>query len=74
MTKTGAIDTSIRTLGTPKLTSRLPYRTWVDDVRLPIQVDRELCDEFTEPVCLDFEAAGPGKNFTSIPAGQNAPS
>ena len=40
MTKPGAIDTSIRTLGTPKLTSRLPYRTWVDDVRLPIQVDR----------------------------------
>ena len=48
MTQPGAIDTSIRTLGTPKLTSRLPYRTWVDDVRLPIQVDRELCDEFTE--------------------------
>ena len=63
MTKTGAIDTSIRTLGTPKLTSRLPYRTWVDDVRLPIQVDRELCDEFTEPVCLDFEAAGPRKKL-----------
>lgn len=74
MTKTGAIDTSIRTLGTPKLTSRLPYRTWVDDVRLPIQVDRELCDEFTEPVCLVSRLPAPGKNFTSIPAGQNAPS
>ena len=68
MTKTGAIDTSIRTLGTPKLTSRLPYRTWVDDVRLPIQVDRELCDEFTEPVCLDFEAAGPRKKLYFDPS------
>ena len=68
MTKPGAIDTSIRTLGTPKLTSRLPYRTWVDDVRLPIQVDRELCDEFTEPVCLDFEAAGPRKKLYFDPS------
>ena len=68
MTKTGAIETSIRTLGTPKLTSRLPYRTWVDDVRLPIQVDRELCDEFTEPVCLDFEAAGPRKKLYFDPS------
>ena len=68
MTKPGAIDTSIRTLGTSKLTSRLPYRTWVDDVRLPIQVDRELCDEFTEPVCLDFEAAGPRKKLYFDPS------
>ena len=68
MTKPGAIDTSIRTLGTPKLTSRLPYRTWVDDVPLPIQVDRELCDEFTEPVCLDFEAAGPRKKLYFDPS------
>lgn len=68
MTTPGAIDTSIRTLGTPKLTSRLPYRTWVDDVRLPIQVDRELCDEFTEPVCLDFEAAGPRKKLYFDPS------
>ena len=75
MTQPGAIDTSIRTLGTPKLTSRLPYRTWVDDVRLPIQVDRELCDEFTEPVrAWISRLPAPGKNFTSIPAGQNAPS
>ena len=68
MTQPGAIDTSIRTLGTPKLTSRLPYRTWVDDVRLPIQVDRELCDEFTEPVRLDFEAAGPRKKLYFDPS------
>ena len=41
----------------------------VDDVRLPIQVDRELCDEFTEPVCLDFEAAGPRKKLYFDPSG-----
>ena len=40
----------------------------VDDVRLPIQVDRELCDEFTEPVCLDFEAAGPRKKLYFDPS------
>ena len=59
MTEPGAIDTGIRTLGTAKIISRLPYRTWVDDVRLPLHVDREICDEFSEPVRLDFEAAGP---------------
>lgn len=68
MTEPGAIDTGIRTLGTPKLTSRLPYRTWVDDVRLPIQVDRELCDEFADPVRLDFEAAGPRKKLYFDPS------
>ena len=68
MTEPGAIDTGIRTLGTPKLTSRLPYRTWVDDVRLPIQVDRELCDEFADPVRLTSRPPAPGKKLYFDPS------
>ena len=37
-------------------------------MRLPIQVDRELCDEFADPVRLDFEAAGPRKKLYFDPS------
>ena len=57
------IDTGIRLLGPAKLDSPLPFRAWADDRRVPIYVDRELCDDFDEPVCLCFEAAGPRRKL-----------
>lgn len=57
------IDTGIRLLGPAKLDSPLPFRAWADERRVPIHVDRELCDDFDEPVCLCFEAAGPRRKL-----------
>ena len=57
------IATDIRLLGPAKLDSPLPFRAWADDRRIPIYVDRELCDDFDDPVCLCFEAAGPRRKL-----------
>ena len=86
MTKPGAIDTSIRTLGTPKLTSRLPYRTWVDDVRLPNgeEATREVVDHVDGAAVLALDEANRvlvvrqyryvfGKVLDELPAGKLDP-
>ena len=57
------IDTAIRTLGPSKLESRLPYRTWADDVQFRILVDDELSEESGSRSNNAFEAAGPRRKL-----------
>ncbi len=46
-------------LGPTKIDSPLPYKTWAPEDTLPILVDSNLCEEVCDPICLEFEAAGP---------------
>lgn len=57
------LNTTIRTLGSAKLESDLPYQSWADDKRITLYVDSEISDDVTEPVMVEFEAAGPRKKL-----------
>ncbi|MEG2172761.1 MAG: ATP-dependent 6-phosphofructokinase [Desulfovibrionaceae bacterium] len=63
-----SVDTLIRTLGTAKIESALPYRTWMDDKFVKLFVDSELSEDVVEPVLADFEAAGPRKKLYFDPS------
>lgn len=57
-------DTTIKTLGTCKLESKLPYRTWADNKKIPVIVDKDLAAQCGEEPCrVTFEAAGPRKKL-----------
>lgn len=62
------LDTGIRTLGTAKLESSLPYSTWMDDRAVKLFVDNELSEDVSEPVLANFEAAGPRKKLYFDPS------
>lgn len=62
------VDTSIRTLGTAKLESSLPYTTWMDDKLVKLFADSELSADVLEPVMAHFEAAGPRKKLYFDPS------
>ncbi len=61
-------STDILTLGPNKIESKLPYGMWVDDQKLKIYVDDELCSSLHEPKLMEFEAAGPRKNLYFDPS------
>lgn len=56
-------NTSIQTLGSCKLDSHLPYRTWADNKKIPVVIDEELVTGLTQPCRAEFEAAGPRKKL-----------
>ena len=62
------INTAIQRLGTPKLLSHLPYRTWADEKIIKLFVDAELSEELSEPLLLELEAAGPRKHLYFDPS------
>ena len=53
----------IRRLGTPKLTSHLPYRTWADDSIVKVFAGRDVSEDLTEPTMLELEGAGPRRQL-----------
>ncbi len=60
--------TEIRRLGSTKITSKLPYGMWADDMVVNIHVDGELSSDLKEPVLMEFEAAGPRQNLYFDPS------
>lgn len=58
-----SLQTEIRTLGTCKLDSVLPYRTWADNKTVQIVIDEELSEEVNAPFSVCLEAAGPRKKL-----------
>ena len=60
---TNLLNTEIRRLGTPKLNSSLPYRTWADDSLVKLFVDSNLSEDVQEPTMLELEAAGPRRKL-----------
>lgn len=58
-------DTTIKTLGPCKLESKLPYRTWADNKKIPVIVDSDLAAQCTDqqPCRISFEAAGPRRKL-----------
>lgn len=63
-----ALNTSIRTLGSAKLDSELPYCTWADDTPLRLFVNGELSEDIPEACMMDFEAAGPRRKLYFDPS------
>lgn len=57
-------DTTIKTLGPCKLESRLPYRTWADNKKIPVIVDNDMAAQCgSQPCRANLEAAGPRKKL-----------
>ncbi|MBQ7585918.1 MAG: ATP-dependent 6-phosphofructokinase [Desulfovibrionaceae bacterium] len=56
------INTQIKTLGTCKIDSQLPYRNLDDNQQVQVFVDKD-CSEEIEPQILSLEAAGPRKKL-----------
>lgn len=62
------LQTEIRTLGSCKLDSNLPYRTWEDGKTIQVMVDEDLTEEASEPFSVALEAAGPRKKLYFDPS------
>jgi len=64
----GIMHASVRSLGTPKVDSTLPYSIWADDKFSKIYIDNDISEEIETPIMSTFEAAGPRRKLYFDPS------
>ncbi len=58
-----SLNTEIRRLGPAKIASHLPYGLWAQEKKVKINVDAAFSEDLSEPVLMEFEAAGPREHL-----------